>query len=114
MLLFLNDFGTSELIFIMLAVLILFGADSIPSIAKTLGKGMREIRQASDEIKRDISKSANEMRRDMNMDGHLDSLKKPFKDIEKSIEAPSPKKENKSSISIDTEVDKTKELNDTK
>jgi len=83
--LFLNDFGTGELIFIMLIVLILFGAKSIPSIARTLGKGMREIRIASDEIKRDITASATQMRRDINMSNPLEELEKPLKDIEQKI-----------------------------
>ena len=92
-LLFLNDIGTGELVFVMMVVLMLFGAKNIPSIAKTLGKGMREIRQASDEIKRDIAKSATDMRRDMNMTDTIDQIKKPFSDIQKTILEPTPKKE---------------------
>ncbi|MFK8039273.1 MAG: twin-arginine translocase TatA/TatE family subunit [Crocinitomicaceae bacterium] len=94
-LLFLNDIGTGELVFVLLVVLMLFGAKNIPSIAKTLGRGMREVKQASDEIKRDIAKSATDMRRDLNMTDSLDQIKKPFKDIEKSIMEPSPGKKNK-------------------
>jgi len=90
-LLFLNDFGTSELFFIMFAVLVLFGAKSIPSIAKTLGRGMREVKQASDEIKRDISRSAAEMRREMNVDKHLDTFKNPIKELQNDILKENPK-----------------------
>ncbi len=100
--LFLNDFGTGELLFIMMAVLILFGAKSIPSIAKTLGRGMREIKQASDEIKRDITKSATEMRRDLNMDQHLESLKKPMDEIEEAIMKEPEKKEKKANQTTDS------------
>lgn len=92
-LLFLNDIGTGELIFVMMVVLMLFGAKNIPSIAKTLGRGMREVKQASDDIKRDIAKSATDMRRDMNMTDTVDQIKKPFKDIEKSILEPTPQKD---------------------
>jgi sec-independent protein translocase protein TatA len=35
-----------------------FGADKIPGIAKGLGKGMRQLRDATDDIKREIQKSA--------------------------------------------------------
>ncbi|MFK8046189.1 MAG: twin-arginine translocase TatA/TatE family subunit [Crocinitomicaceae bacterium] len=91
-LLFLNDIGTSELVFVMFVVLMLFGAKNIPSIAKTLGRGMREVRQASDEIKRDIAKSATDMRRDLNMTDTVDQIKKPFTDIQKSITEPALKK----------------------
>ena len=36
----------------------LFGADKIPDIAKGLGKGMRMLRDASNDIKTEITKSA--------------------------------------------------------
>lgn len=39
-------------------VLILFGADKIPEIARGLGKGMRQLRDATNEIKSEIKKSA--------------------------------------------------------
>lgn len=45
----------------------LFGSKGLPDIVKNLGKGMREIRAASDEIKKDIQNSALEMRRDLNV-----------------------------------------------
>ena len=83
-LLFLNDIGTSEVMFIMAAVLMLFGSKSIPGIAKTLGKGMREVKAASDEIKRDIQDSAMEMKRNMNMP----DMDIPSIDIVKEIEKP--------------------------
>ena len=35
-----------------------FGADKLPGIAKGLGKGMRQLRDATDDIKREIQKSA--------------------------------------------------------
>ena len=102
-LLFLEGFGTWELLFIMFAVLVLFGAKSIPSIAKTLGRGMREIRQASDEIKRDIARSASEMRQDMNIDRHIESFSKPMKDIEESILKEPGKSSEKKAIDRPTE-----------
>ena len=81
-LLFLNSIGGFELIFILLAVLVLFGSKSIPGLAKTLGKGMREIRTASDEIKRDIQNSTLDMRKDL-------EAVNPISDIKKMIEEPS-------------------------
>lgn len=65
-LLFLNSIGTGEFILIILVVLMLFGSKGLPDIVKNLGKGMREIKAASDEIKRDIQQSALDMRRDLN------------------------------------------------
>jgi len=90
-LLFLNSIGGGEVIFILLAVLMLFGAKSIPGLAKTLGKSMREIRTASSEIKRDIQNSALEMRKDLNIENPLKDIKK---DIEKTNEPDDFKKDD--------------------
>ncbi|MEO0059204.1 MAG: hypothetical protein RLZZ312_851 [Bacteroidota bacterium] len=50
--------GGGELIFIVLIALMLFGADKIPDIARTLGKGMAQLKNATDDIKHEITKSA--------------------------------------------------------
>jgi len=39
-------------------VILVFGADKIPSIAKGLGKGMRTLKDATNDIKGEIQKSA--------------------------------------------------------
>lgn len=49
--------GTTEIIFILLIVVMLFGADKIPEIARGLGKGINIIKNASNEIKYEITKS---------------------------------------------------------
>lgn len=46
--------GSGELIVVFVLVLLLFGPDKLPELAKTLGKGMREIRKASDEFRRQL------------------------------------------------------------
>ena len=47
----------AEIIFIFFVVLLIFGADKIPSIAKTLAKGVNQVRSATNEIKTEIQKS---------------------------------------------------------
>jgi sec-independent protein translocase protein TatA len=47
----------TELVFIFFIVLLVFGADKIPSIAKTLAKGVTQVRNATNEIKSEIQKS---------------------------------------------------------
>jgi sec-independent protein translocase protein TatA len=37
----------------------LFGADKIPEIARGLGKGMRQLRDATNDVKKEITKTAN-------------------------------------------------------
>ena len=48
----------AEIIFISFVILLVFGADRIPSIAKTLAKTMAQIRNATNEIKSEIQKSS--------------------------------------------------------
>jgi len=47
--------GGGELMLVVLAVLMLFGANKIPELAKMMGKGMREFKKATDEIKKEIN-----------------------------------------------------------
>ena len=47
--------GTFEIILIILAIIILFGAKKIPEIARGLGKGLREFKKAKDEISDSIN-----------------------------------------------------------
>lgn len=56
-LLFLNSISGGEIMVILLIVLMVFGADSIPSIARNLGRGIRQIKDATQEIQRDIANS---------------------------------------------------------
>ncbi len=55
-----------EIILVLLAILILFGSKKIPDFAKGLGKGMREFRKATEDIKKEINESSNEIKKDLN------------------------------------------------
>ncbi len=52
--LFLGGLGGTEVILILIAILLLFGAKRIPELAKGLGRGIREFKDATNEIKHDI------------------------------------------------------------
>ncbi len=54
LLLFLGNMGMPELILILLIVVIFFGAKKIPELARGLGRGIREFKDASKEIKNEI------------------------------------------------------------
>ena len=56
-LLFLN-MGEGEIMVIMLVTVMFFGSKSIPGIAQSLGKGLRELKDATQDIQREIEKSA--------------------------------------------------------
>ena len=51
--------GGPEIVIIMLVVVMLFGSKKIPEIARGLGKGIREMKDASNDIRREIRSSAN-------------------------------------------------------
>ncbi len=48
----------AEIGFILFIVLLVFGADKIPEIARGLGKAMRQVKDATNDIKSEITKSA--------------------------------------------------------
>lgn len=48
----------AEIAFILFIVVMVFGADKIPEIARGLGKGMRTLKDATNDIKQEITKSA--------------------------------------------------------
>jgi len=48
----------TEIAFIIFIVIMVFGADKVPEIARGLGKGMRTLKDATNDIKTEITKSA--------------------------------------------------------
>ncbi|OGC88902.1 MAG: preprotein translocase subunit TatA [candidate division Zixibacteria bacterium RBG_16_48_11] len=56
--------GAQELLLIILAILILFGAKKIPELAQGLGKGIREFRRAVRDTKEEIEKPEEEAKSD--------------------------------------------------
>ncbi|MGA9637933.1 Sec-independent protein translocase subunit TatA/TatB [Flavobacterium sp.] len=48
--------GGGELMFIMFIVLMLFGADKVPEIARTMGKAIAQVKNATNDIKSEIQK----------------------------------------------------------
>ncbi|MBK7383793.1 MAG: twin-arginine translocase TatA/TatE family subunit [Flavobacteriales bacterium] len=52
-----------ELLVVLVFILIFFGAKGIPDIARGMGRFMRQVREASNEVQREIHKGANEIRR---------------------------------------------------
>ncbi len=82
--------GGGEFFLIIIVVLMLFGSDKIPEIARGLGKGMQQLKNASNEIKSEIHKSAD-----------IDGIKKTFNEIGSDNDAVAK--------NISGEIDKVKE-----
>lgn len=69
-----------EIFFILFIVVMVFGADKIPGIARGLGKGMRQLKDATDDIKREIQKSA-----DVDTD-FTKNIRKEIDDVKKNVD----------------------------
>jgi len=55
---FLN-MGGGEIMLIGIAILLLFGGKKLPELARGLGKGIREFKDASEDVKREIHRNIN-------------------------------------------------------
>lgn len=86
MLLFLNDIAGSEILLILVFILIFFGSKSIPGIARTMGRTIRQIKDASSELQNEIKKSGVDIKKDLNLDGlNLDGI---MRDTAQEIQRP--------------------------
>tara|TARA_B100000902_G_scaffold207979_1_gene197982 strand:+ start:3995 stop:4192 length:198 start_codon:yes stop_codon:yes gene_type:complete len=59
--------GGPEILVILLFVVIFFGSNKIPELAKGLGRAMRQVKDASSEIKKEIRDSATSVKDDLDM-----------------------------------------------
>lgn len=56
--------STQEIFVILVIIVMLFGSKKIPELARGLGKGMRELKDASNDIRREIQSSANDIKKE--------------------------------------------------
>ncbi|MDT0675763.1 Sec-independent protein translocase subunit TatA/TatB [Autumnicola musiva] len=79
----------AEIAFIMFILVMVFGADKIPEIARGLGKGMKTLRNASNDIKGEIQRSAEKQGIDKNLSndikGEVDKVKEDIDEITGSV-----------------------------
>jgi sec-independent protein translocase protein TatA len=75
--------GAPEVMIILLIVVMVFGADKIPEIAKGLGKGIRQVKDATNEIKKDINDSAKSQGLDTDF---TKDIKKSISDVKENID----------------------------
>lgn len=84
----------TEITFILFILLMVFGADKIPEIARFVGKTMKSFRHATDEIKYEITKYTDD--NDLNFD-----IKKEFEEGKKQL--------NQEKESLEKHTDKVKD-----
>jgi sec-independent protein translocase protein TatA len=61
--LFIGPFGGPEVFIIVLVVLLLFGAKKIPELARGLGKGIREFKDATKEVRDEIENHTDDVKK---------------------------------------------------
>ncbi|MDR6786192.1 sec-independent protein translocase protein TatA [Pedobacter africanus] len=72
---FLN-MGGGEIMLILAVVLLLFGGKKLPELARGLGKGLREFKDASDGVKREIHRNINSV----GINDEINEFKSAFND----------------------------------
>jgi sec-independent protein translocase protein TatA len=60
--------GGPEIIVVLLFIVMFFGSKKIPELAKGLGKAMREVKDASNDIKKEIRDSTSSIKDDLGLD----------------------------------------------
>lgn len=106
--------GGSEIIFIIMVVVMLFGADKVPDIARTLGKGMAQLKNATNDIKSEIQRSAEENGFDKNsltggFTEEIDNVKQGFNKMIADNTPENPLDVNSVTGDIENEINKAKE-----
>ena len=59
--------GGFEILLILFFIIIFFGSKKIPELARGLGKAMREVKDASNDIKKEIRDSASSIKDDFDV-----------------------------------------------
>lgn len=78
-----------EIAFILFIAIMVFGADKLPEIARGLGKGMRTLKDATNDIKHEITKTAEKNGLDSSIakdvKKEIDQVKDDLKDFTGSV-----------------------------
>jgi len=59
--------GGPEIIIVLLFIVMFFGSKKIPELAKGLGRAMREVKDASNDIKKEIRDSGSSIKDDLDI-----------------------------------------------
>lgn len=76
--------STGELFFVALVVVMLFGSKKIPEIARGLGKGIREFKNATSDIQEEIRKTSTEINQTASQSSKKNTASSPISKEEKS------------------------------
>lgn len=70
------DFGSGEILLIVIAVFLIFGPSKIPEMARGLGKFINDIKRASEDIKTEINREADRQERDKKLTEYKTQIEK--------------------------------------
>ena len=71
-----------EIVFVFMVVLLVFGANKMPDIARTVAKGIQQVKNASRDFREEIEKSAEAQGLDTKeLQKEVNDLKKELNDI---------------------------------
>ncbi|MGH7462199.1 MAG: Sec-independent protein translocase subunit TatA/TatB, partial [Longimicrobiales bacterium] len=63
---FFGSFGPTEMIFVMVVLLLVFGAKRLPELGSGLGKGIREFKRSMTSLGSEIERSSSTEERELN------------------------------------------------
>ncbi len=72
----------AEIFVILVIVVMLFGADKIPELARGLAKGMQQLKSATNEVKKEITESAKKQGIDANL---ASDIQKDVKNLKNKV-----------------------------
>src|SRR5690554_25077 len=105
--LFIFGISVGELLVIMLVILMLFGSDKVPEMARGLARIINQVKNASNEIKTEISKNVDEsgVIKDIKEAVNVEDIKKRvgLDDLKKTVDDINPLND------VQQEIDKAKE-----
>ncbi|NOY50258.1 MAG: twin-arginine translocase TatA/TatE family subunit [Chlorobi bacterium] len=68
------DFGSGEILLILLVVFLIFGPDKIPELARSIGKVINDVKRASEDIKTEINKEADRKDREKRLEEYKSKI----------------------------------------
>jgi len=62
------NLGGGEIFVVLMFVLLFFGSKRIPEVARNLGRGIRQFKNAADDIQRDITDSVSDVKKSIDQE----------------------------------------------
>ncbi len=81
------DISGGEFLVILLFILVFFGSKNIPDLARGLGRGYRQLKDATNSIKREIQSGGGDIGNSIKrpLDQHIEDIKKSMTDVDAEI-----------------------------